>query len=289
MSRDRLFAASLFTMGLLTLVFIGYWGRDYYFIPLAEKYTSELHRVFGPSGLWGHGLGIIGSVFMLLNFMYSWRKRFEFREKLGSLKLWLEFHMFVGLFGPTLVVYHSVFKFDGIIATVCFFSMVIVVITGIIGRYIYIQIPHNIFGAELGLVELENEAERLYSVLRAEIKDDERMIQQFEKWCQFPAPGTVHPLRLIFAFLKNDIENRRKLDRMIKDLRKKRMSEDFVNQIANTLKQTLLLSRKIILWSGSHKLLDTWRLLHKKLSWVLFITLAVHVLVTLLFGFTWIF
>jgi len=287
--RDKRFAIFLFTFGILSIILIGYLGRDYYFLPLAEKYKSELHSKFGPSGLWGHGLGIIGSIIMLLNFMYSWRKRYEFKEKFGSLKLWLEFHMFVGLFGPTLILYHSAFKFQGVIATVSFFSMVIVVITGIIGRYIYVQIPHNRYGAELDLAQLEEKEKKLTEILKVEIQNDKELLELCDWICHDAIDKENRNFSLLAAIIKDDIQRQRQISMLARKLRERNIAEDFVKRITRTMKQKSLLARKIVLWDSTHKLLDFWRVLHKKLSWVLFITLAIHVLVTMLFGFTWIF
>ena len=289
MYRDKIFAILLFSFGVLSLIVIGYVGRDYYFLPLADKYNSELHNIFGPSGLWGHGLGIIGSVLMILNFMYSWRKRFEFKEKLGSLKGWLEFHMFVGLFGPTLIIYHSAFKFNGIIASISFFSMVVVVISGIIGRYLYVQIPHNISGTELSLAELEEDATHLKSILNVEFAHDVTLQAHCEQLCNFKFEKSNGSLGLIRTLIKNDLDRRKKLSLMISELRNRNVSENSIQRITRTVKQQLQLTRNIVLWANLHKLLDTWRILHKKLSWVLFATLLVHVVVTILFGFVWIF
>lgn len=288
MYRDKIFATVLFAVGILTLIIIGYVGRDYYFLPLTEKYNSGQHSTFGPSGLWGHGLGIIGSLFMLLNFLYSWRKRFEFNEKLGSLKGWLELHMFVGLFGPTLIIYHSVFKFNGLVAAISFFSMVIVVLSGIIGRYIYVQIPHKISGAELSLAELGEDATRLRTLLGVEFQGDEILQQHCERLCQFSTDKNSRDWGLIWTIFKNDLARRKQLSVLLQDLRKKNISEISIKRIARTVRQQSLLTRKIVLWVRTHKLLDSWRIVHKKLSWLLFATMIVHVLVTLLFGFVWI-
>lgn len=289
MYRDKRFAIFLFSVGILSIVLIGYFGRDYYFLPLAEKYKSAYHGKLGPSGVWGHGLGVIGSFFMLLNFMYSWRKRYEFREKFGSLKTWLEFHMFVGLFGPTLIIYHSVFKFQNVIATISFVSMVIVVVTGIIGRYIYVQIPHNRYGAELDLKKMQEKEYKLTEILRIETQNDPGVMELCDKLCNFTFDKILNKFSLLFIIVKNDIQRIQQISMLAKKLRQNNISEDFIKRIVRTLNQRAALSRKIILWDSTHKLLDFWRVLHKKLSWVLFITLAVHVLVTMLFGFTWVF
>jgi len=290
MDKDKLFAYFLFSAGIVTVALIGWFGRDYYFLSLTQKYQSGEHSLFGPSGLVGHGLGIIGSVLMLLNFMYSWRKRYEFKEKFGGLKFWLYFHMFVGLLGPALIIYHSAFKYHGIIATTSFFSMVTVVISGIIGRYIYIQIPHTIGGLELTLFDLREEYRRLSEALTRQVENDNEILQHCNELCSDPSPTTGNKnLRILWLLLKNDWQRRKRLTHFAALLKSKGFSEHFLKEILHVAKQKVHTHERLVMWESTHRLLDSWRFIHKKLSWVLFITMTVHVLVTVLFGFIWIF
>jgi len=76
------------------------------------------------------------------------RKRYRYLYRFGILKHWLEFHIFLCTLGPILVLFHTAFKFGGLVA-ISFWSMVAVFLSGIIGRFIYIQIPRAIDGREL--------------------------------------------------------------------------------------------------------------------------------------------
>ena len=55
-------------------------------------------------------------------------------HRLGSIRAWLEVHIFCGLVGPVLVTFHTSFKFNGLIS-VAYWSMVVVAVSGVIGRY----------------------------------------------------------------------------------------------------------------------------------------------------------
>ena len=109
--------------------------------PLEERFYHPDHENFKPSGLFGHGLGIVGTLLILIGvFIYIARKRYQFLSRYGRVKYWLEFHIFLCTLGPIMVLFHTAFKFGGIVS-ISFWSMVAVVISGVIGRYIYIQIP----------------------------------------------------------------------------------------------------------------------------------------------------
>jgi len=90
------------------------------------------------SGFVGHGLGIIGFLSILGGtFGYAWRKR---RSGPGPLQHWMRAHVVTGLVGPYLVLLHTAFEFRGI-AGATFVLMLVVVASGIAGRYIYTNVP----------------------------------------------------------------------------------------------------------------------------------------------------
>src|SRR6185436_11856745 len=63
------------------------------------------------SELFGHGMGIVGFVFMLMTeTLYSLRKRSR-SVKWGKMSMWLQLHIFTGLVGPYMVLLHTSWKF----------------------------------------------------------------------------------------------------------------------------------------------------------------------------------
>jgi hypothetical protein len=98
--------------------------------------------------LFGHGLGIVGFVFMLMTeTLYSLRKRSR-SVKWGRMSSWLQFHIFTGLVGPYMVLLHTSWKFNGIAGVSTLFTIMIV-ISGFIGRYIFTRIPRSLDGLEI--------------------------------------------------------------------------------------------------------------------------------------------
>ena len=100
------------------------------------------------SELFGHGLGVVGFVLMLMTeTLYSLRKRSR-SVKWGRMSSWLQFHIFTGLVGPYMVLLHSSWKFNGL-AGVTTLLTVIIVVSGFIGRYIFTRIPRTLDGLEI--------------------------------------------------------------------------------------------------------------------------------------------
>jgi hypothetical protein len=106
-------------------------------------------RQIPPAGaLFGHLLGILGFILMLLTeILYSIRKR-SHSARWGSMASYLQLHIFTGLVGPYLVLLHSSWKFNGLAGATTLLTIIIVV-SGFIGRYIYTQIPRSLDGAEV--------------------------------------------------------------------------------------------------------------------------------------------
>ena len=76
-------------------------------------------------------------MFMLLNFVYPMRKRFKIFKGKGSIVPWLRFHVFVGVMSPLVILFHTAFQWGNQLATTTYFSVLIVFVTGLIGRFIY--------------------------------------------------------------------------------------------------------------------------------------------------------
>ena len=83
--------------------------------------------------------------------------------------------------GPFLILFHTTFKFGGIVA-VSFWSMVAVFLSGIIGRYIYLQIPRSIEGQELTLLELEDQKIEMNKQLRQTVTLDESIYELIDNF-----------------------------------------------------------------------------------------------------------
>ncbi|HEY5574354.1 MAG TPA: hypothetical protein VIK64_15135 [Anaerolineales bacterium] len=108
------------------------------------------------SEFFGHSLGILGFLLMLMTeTVYSLRKRSR-SARWGRMASWLQFHIFTGLVGPYLVLLHSSWKFNGLAGIVMLLTGIIVA-SGFIGRYIYTAVPRTADGLAVEAKELENE------------------------------------------------------------------------------------------------------------------------------------
>ena len=176
---------------LAALAVLIYIGRSYYSLPIEERFFHPMYEMLKPSGYLGHGFGIIGTLLILIGlFSYMARKHLRIFWGWGLLKYWLEFHIFLCTLGTLLVLFHTTFKFGGIIS-VGFWSLMIVWFSGLIGRFIYIRIPRTIEGRVLSMqevqekiesLEADHEDKKLLKKLKRQVKGLEHMKRIFNSW-----------------------------------------------------------------------------------------------------------
>lgn len=152
--------AGLAVAAAFGFVLFGLGGLDYYATPVAARGTLKVHRLLRPSGTVGLVFGIAGAGLMLLTLPFVVRKKIPALSRRGSTQRWLDFHIFCGIVGPALITLHTSFKFNGIIS-VAYWSMVLVVSSGFVGRYLYVRIPRSIRGVELSLDEIQERIDDL--------------------------------------------------------------------------------------------------------------------------------
>lgn len=128
------------------------------------------------SSFWGHSIGVLGFVLMLMTeTLYSIRKRSK-SARWGQMSNWLEFHIFTGLVGPFMVLLHPGWQFNGL-AGVLSLLTVLIVISGIIGRYIYTAVPRTADGIQVDLAVMKSQVEEIASKMESLNQTDELEIR----------------------------------------------------------------------------------------------------------------
>ena len=284
-----IYLSILFLTGVLITIGIAVYGFDYYSTSMEERFFNPLHNLLKPSGWVGHGLGIIGSFMMLIGVSsYMIRKRVRKLSRLGLLKHWLEVHIFLCTVGPILVLYHTAFKFGGIVS-ISFWSMVAVVLSGVIGRFIYIQIPRTIQGHEKSYDELNEENTEITIRLREKYKLDEKFLFTIEEFLIVESYASV-PFRKIFqTMIKDYFKNKSILKKIKKSLNNYKLNKFRKKEIIKVCKSKLVLTRRIGLLRSMQKLFKYWHIAHLPFAIIMLVIMLIHVSVTVLFGYTWVF
>jgi len=102
----------------------------------------------------GYDLGLAGGLMMLALLLYPVRKHVKWMQALGPLKYWFRAHMIGGVCGPVLIVFHSTLHLGSLNAKVAFYCMLLVMSSGLIGRFVYRRIHHGLYGTRATQREL---------------------------------------------------------------------------------------------------------------------------------------
>jgi len=261
--------------------YMAYTGWTYYQLPLEERFYHPRHTWFKPSGAYGHGIGILGTFLILFGVaIYIARKRYNFMARHLRLKYLLEFHIFLCTLGPILILFHTAFKFGGLVS-VAFWSMVAVVASGVIGRFIYIQIPRTVEGRELSLNEVKNLRAELVVLLKERARLDEDMIDLIT--------GSSAEATSKLPFLARYRAERSVLRKIRHYASERGLSREDRKWILDTVSDEFALGHRIDRLLLMQKLFKYWHVAHLPFALIMLIVLIIHVGVTLSFGYRWIF
>ena len=271
----------------LTFAFLAYSGYSYYHTSMEERFFHPDYQMLKASGIIGHGLGIIGSLLILIGvFSYMIRKRNRSLMRFGILKYWLEFHIFLCTLGPIMILYHTTFKFGGLVA-VSFWSMVAVFLSGIVGRFIYIQIPRSIEGRELSLSEVRDMKTTMGGIINLSTELDEESYNIIVDSTKKKIGGVQG--NFISGFFKNSRDNKKSLRNVKSVLKKNNLNKDQYKQALKLVRNEISLNKKIERLVIMQNMFKHWHVAHLPFALVMLVIMIIHVAVTVALGYKWIF
>ncbi|MBN1198304.1 MAG: hypothetical protein JXA23_03055 [Bacteroidales bacterium] len=283
----RLYIYLLAAIAIVTLITLSYYGWSYYRLPLGERFFFEGHATLKPGGVLGHGFGIIGTLFILIGITsYILRKRIRAMSGWGLLKYWLEFHIFLCTLGPILILFHTAFKFGGLVA-ISFWSMVAVFLSGIVGRFIYLQIPRSIEGRELSLQEVKDMKTNIGELLRDSYHLDEESLNILVDSTRNKV--LIYKSNLFSRLLSNFLEKRNILRKVNVVIHKTKLSRQERKKILKLVRYEITLNNRINRLVTMQNLFKYWHVAHFPFAIVMLVIMVIHVVVTMVLGYRWIF
>jgi hypothetical protein len=274
--------AGVYAASFCAVAYLFVRGSDYYLTPLRERAHHPGYWDFKAGGHVGRTLGIVGSSMMVLMLLYSVRKRVPALRRAGPLSRWLDGHIYLGVFGPLLVVLHSSFKVQGLVA-LSFWSMLLVASSGVLGRYLYLQIPRTRAGEELALADLERQDGELTERLRVRFGLTAAQLSQLEALVAVPERTGV--LAGLLRILLDDLRLRSGLRRFARSCRS--VPTPVFREFERVVRDKAATRRRVILWDRVHELFHYWHVLHKPFAVVMYIFMIVHVVVAVVTGYGW--
>lgn len=283
-NKPRLYHISLAVLWVATASFFLFWGLDYYVLSLEDRAYSPEHDLFKPTGLVGNRLGILGTLMIAVGvFSYQIRKRWKRLHGLGKLRNWLSFHIFLCTLGPFLIMLHTSFKVGGIVS-IAFWSMVLVVTSGLVGRYVYVRIPKTLNGQFKSLADLQAQQESLLTT----ISDAAPSLDPTEIAPLLESPerpkGLLSALSLAVRF---DLRARRQSRELRSMLVSHGVSSAVVGDITQLGREVQRIAQQRALLEPFGKIFRYWHTFHLPLAIIMALILLVHIGVAFAFGYAW--
>ncbi len=276
---------ALFALGVAAAVLV--MGDDYFALDRAARHQAPEHETLGPGGGLGHALGITGSAMMVANLLYLVRRRWARIGGIGSLQSWLAFHVALGVGGVALVFAHGALLFDNPIARVSLVAAMIVLVTGVVGRWIYAQVPHRPDGHAMDEAELvaalRSGVAAVQPGLRTAVEDAERALARVTAP---PVPGplsaALQALLVPLTFVRFHATRAQWSRRLAASPYGLEAADRRI--VLSVAADAARLRRRFRRQSAFKHVVGAWRGVHRIATFVMLLTMVTHVVTVLYFA-----
>ena len=239
--------------------------------------VASMGQVPAASEAFGHGLGIVGFLLMLMTeTLYSIRKRMRL-ARWGRMAYWLKFHIFTGLVGPYMVLLHTSWKFAGLAGVVMLLT-VVVVVSGFIGRYIYTAIPRTVNGLALEEEEVDRMIREAETALQQWLQaQSQRTRQVVQEMLTVEERLTARLPPALLLWVRPLVEGYYRWRWWREKRRLGRLARAEARKLDRLLARRRLLRRQRAMLLWARRALALWHTLHVPLGAVLFTLAFVHI------------
>ena len=280
---SRFRTSSLWVAGML--VFCGYivllgFHWDYYGLPRPERPLHDAHSWLRSSGRLGLPVGVLALALFVLNLGYLVRKRLIRWTFLGPLRGWMDIHVLTGIFGAGLVAFHSAMAPSSALGTMALFAMVITILTGMVGRTIYIRVPRSLEGRELEFSQVKEELDTFRKQLElAGVEAD---------WLQREIPAArMNRTGLIGCFLAMAIGDRQRRSdyrHLKQQILNSSKLKGTASKILPAAKAYCIHWQWLVRYNELCGLIASWRFFHRWIAILMLCVVVCHVVVALCYG-----
>jgi hypothetical protein len=245
----------------------------------------ELEALYTPASGLGYWLGIAGGSLMLALLVYPLRKRLRSLSVLGPVKHWFRFHLMAGIAGPLLVLFHSGFHVGSFNAAIALASMLLVVASGLMGRFLYRKIHRGLYGRRESASGLQREVAQQVQALQPLLRQVPAVECEVARFMALathqPASRGQHFLHFLSLGWQRhflSIRIRRAIaQRAVQPGHRADATSSSVLDLADTIARTLKAVQSASQFTTFEKLFSLWHVLHIPFLCLLVITALVHV------------
>ncbi len=280
---------------MIAALLVGWYGGGYYLLPLTERPFHPQHAAWRPAGEVGIRLGLAALTLFVGLYLYPLRKRVKRIQRIGRTRNWLNIHVLLGLTVPVIVTYHSSLKLHGL-AGMAYWIMMAIVASGIVGRYLYAQIPRSVTASEISLRELQDEVDSLSLELHSQqlfAKDDltrvlelpsAKEVASMPLWSAMVAMASLdlrRPWRV--AALRRRVISPGERWLTLGGLRPS--SHQDLENIIDAISHQSWLTSKILFLNRAGEVFHLWHIVHRPFSYSFLLLVAIHIAMVMLMGY----
>lgn len=247
-------------------------------------YLVAVGKYYTPRSGFGFYIGVGGTLMMVALLAYPLRKHVSWMQRWGALKHWFRIHMIMGIIGPMLVLFHSTFHIRTTNAAVALVSMFGVVLSGIVGRFVYTKIHYGLYGSRATLEKVRE----TFSGQADETKSRLHFAPRVEEWIRSFEEKVTQPDRslassawhvLTLGIARNVLEFRcgKELKRLLRTERRPEFpggAHDALALISCYLREV----ERVAHFTTYERFFSLWHILHIPLIYLLAASTIFHIL-----------
>jgi len=275
---------------LVPLIAINVWGASYYLAGQGARVRHPLHALLRPSGGVGQSAGIAAFAIFVFLWLYPARKKWKRLAFTGTVGTWLDVHIASALLLPLLLATHAAWRSDGVIG-LGLVAMLVVIASGVVGRYLYTRIPRARSGVELSRDEAAaarlDLLQRLADTTGMPVASLEAMLST---GADAEARGLLPALR---RMLINDFTRRRRC----RELRHRwaeaagangrSLAGRALDEAVALADREIALSQQVRMLDATHRVFRFWHVAHRPFAITALIAVVIHIAVVVSLGATW--
>ena len=241
-------------------------------------------KSYSPGSAAGYALGVTGGSLMLMLLLYPLRKRLRFMHNWGPLKHWFKLHMVGGILGPVLVLLHSGFHVGSLNAAVALSCMLLVVTSGIVGRFLYRKIHHGLYGSQATLKQLHGALQNELKSLDQQLREMPLIKSEIDRFAALAAQAPATLLQRAAQFLalgpmRRGVRRRvrRELATLSAGSGTAASSPEKLAALRNAVDAVLRAAQRSAQFNTNERLFSLWHVVHIPFLFMMVITAIIHV------------
>ncbi|MCO4762613.1 MAG: NAD(P)-binding domain-containing protein [Myxococcales bacterium] len=258
----------------------------FYDVPPALLVDHPEYDRYRSAGFMGKVLGSAAVVFFVINLLYLPRRRMRVLHKLGTLRHWMSAHVFFGLLGGGLIALHSVFRMTSDAARWSAWAVVVLIATGIVGRYLYALVPHTASGDEEP-DGLAGKAEQALARVATDVGGAHPLIAEVRAIGRVGAPPERNLLLAMIRLPLSPLTQVAGRIRVNLALRRAAADTDVTKQTRAAAREAVRYANAFAVSGAAAKILRGWRSIHLIAAMIMAWTAYVHIESAFAHGYGW--